>query len=557
MSIFSRVPKTKVPSSNHNLSFEKKMSMNFGTLVPTICEEVLPGDRMKVSTELLIKFAPLKAPVMHRLKAKIDYFFVPEFQISQVFQDFINPKVNTDQNPVVLPYLEAKDLMKNLPGYGTEGFTPKGSLLDYLGLPILNNGLWTSNKRISVRPMMAYQHIYNSFYRDQNLEPLEGANPASTSLFMVDEFLDSTGNLGQSSSNQLKNLLTLRSRAWKKDYFTSALPSPQAGEDVMIPLSSGWNKVYPLRYNGEGELEDDDYIRFDSGVGISGSHTASFVPDEHGETNKSHLTDGPNNSFIPTNLYAQSPVSDLSVNLFRQLIQLQGFKEIAARGGTRYPEVVRNFFNAYLPDYWFGRPLFLGGQVQPINIGEVVQTSQSTDGESGSAQGYRAGIASSYGFTKTFKLKAPCHGFLMGLLTIIPEATYQQGLERMWTRESLYDFAFPQFANLGEQEILNQEIYADGSENDTKVFGYAPRYAEYKEGHTMVCGEFRDSLDYWHFGRVFATRPKLNKKFVMMDQMDYSPFNVTDAQTEHVYVDLYNNIHSRRPLPYFSRPATL
>lgn len=459
-SIFSKVAKKKVPSSNFNLSFEKKLSMNFGTLVPTLCEEVLPGDRFNVNTELLIKFAPLKAPVMHRLKAKVDYFFVPEFQISEVFSRFINPKVNTDSNPVVLPYLAAKHIR-----YQTEqsGASMVGSLADYFGLPVTQTALWTSEKKISIRPFMAYQHIYNSFFRDQNAEPLEGANPQTTSLFLVDQYLDKEGDFTSGvPSNQLKNLMTLRSRAWKKDYFTSALPTPQAGEDVMIPLGN----LAPVSTYTEAGEDDTSGIHFpnvpegyDGVVNVGESGDNYLYLDEAGTPGLGQ----------PDNLYADLSSGGISVNLFRQLIQLQGFKELAERGGTRYPEMVRNFFDAFLPDYWFGRPVYLGGQIQPIKIGEVVQTSQSTDGADGSAQGYRAGIASSYGFTKTFKLKAPCHGFLMGIMCIMPEATYQQGLERMWTRSSLYDFAFPQFANLGEQEILNQEILPPAILTLTKV----------------------------------------------------------------------------------------
>lgn len=546
MSIFTKVATKKIPSSNFNLSFEKKLSMNFGTLVPTLCEEVLPGDHFKVNTELLIKFAPLKAPVMHRLKAKVDYFFVPEFQISNVFANFINPKVNTDSNPVVLPYLTCKDIKAQIDALGVDMI---GSLPDYFGLPVTQTSLWQSFKKISIRPFMAYQHIYNSFYRDQNAEPLEGANPDTTSLYLVEEFIDKEGNfINGVSVNQLKNLFKLRTRAWKKDYFTSALPTPQAGEDVMIPLGN-YAPVTTL----DPDLNDDtNGLHFPDASSLQGHYPVNTGLDSDGYLSANDLSIGQ-----PDNLYADLSSGGISVNLFRQLIQLQGFKELAERGGTRYPEMVRNFFGAFLPDYWFGRPLYLGGQIQPIKIGEVVQTSQTTDGAQGSAQGYRAGIASSYGFTKTFKLKAPCHGFLMGILSILPEATYQQGLERMWTRSSLYDFAFPQFANLGEQEILNQEIYATGTATDEQIFGYAPRYAEYKTGHTQVCGKFRTDLDYWHFGRQFASLPKLNKQFIMMDQMDYDPFNVTDVQTEHVYVDLYNNIRARRRLPYFGRPATL
>lgn len=548
MSIYTKVARKKIPSSNFNLSFEKKLSMNFGTLVPTLCEEVLPGDNFKVNTELLIKFAPLKAPVMHRLKAKVDYFFVPEFQISNVFANFINPKVNTDSSPVVLPYLSASTIKAQID-------VPDmiGSLPDYFGLPVTQSSLWTSFKPISIRPFMAYQHIYNSFYRDQNAEPLEGANPDTTSLYLVEEYMDKEGNFnGIVPANQLKNLFKLRTRAWKKDYFTSALPTPQAGEDVMIPLG----KYAPVNTytTGAGDVLEDDPN------GIHFPSASTFINHfnvQTGQDYDGYLAANDVNLGQPDNLYADLSAGGISVNLFRQLIQLQGFKELAERGGTRYPEMVRNFFGAFLPDYWFGRPLYLGGQIQPIKIGEVVQTSQTTEGTTGSAQGYRAGIASSYGFTKTFKLKAPCHGFLMGILSILPEATYQQGLERMWTRSSLYDFAFPQFANLGEQEVLNQEIYATGTSTDEQIFGYAPRYAEYKTGHTQVCGKFRTDLDYWHFGRQFASLPKLNKQFIMMDQMDYDPFNVTDVQTEHVYVDLYNNIRARRRLPYFGRPATL
>lgn len=550
MSIYTKVATKKIPSSNFNLSFEKKLSMNFGTLVPTLCEEVLPGDKFKVNTELLIKFAPLKAPVMHRIKAKVDYFFVPEFQISNVFANFINPKVNTDSHPVVLPYLTATAIKSVVDSMKVDMI---GSLPDYFGLPVTQTTLWSSQKPISIRPFMAYQHIYNSFYRDQNAEPLEGANPDTTSLFLTDMFMDKEGNFGPDlTTNQLQNLLKLRTRAWKKDYFTSALPTPQAGEDVMIPLGQ-YAPVNTYTDTGTGQLEDDL-----SGIRFPDMQAEADANVTIGQGGDAYLATAPNKPLgQPENLYADLSSGGISVNLFRQLIQLQGFKELAERGGTRYPEMVRNFFGAFLPDYWFGRPLYLGGQIQPIKIGEVVQTSQSTDGAQGSAQGYRAGIASSYGFTKTFKLKAPCHGFLMGILSILPEATYQQGLERMWTRSSLYDFAFPQFANLGEQEVLNQEIYATGTATDEQIFGYAPRYAEYKTGHTQVCGKFRTDLDYWHFGRQFSALPKLNKQFIMMDQMDYDPFNVTDVQTEHVYVDLYNNIRARRRLPYFGRPATL
>lgn len=553
MSIFTKVPKPKIRYSNFNLSEERKLSCNFGELIPILCEEIIPHDKMRVSTELLIKFAPLKAPVMHRIKAKVDYFFVPNFQLSNIFADFINPKVNTDSHPVVMPYITPK-MISDLSLGGVS------SLADYLGLPVTQTSWMTSTKKISPLPFMCYQHIYTNFFRDQNMEVFEGADPTTTSLFLQDAQMDATGSLGSIGNNQLKNLFTLRHSSWKKDYFTSALPSPQAGEDVMLPLGG----MAPVRAADPDNDFEETSLKFrdpatgellDTGGQLRGVQYQYDTENDAGTL----ISDGESyNEASPDNLFADlSNQSVLSVNLFRQLLQLQGFKEIAERGGTRYPEMVANFFGAHLPDYWFGRPLYLGGQIQDIKIGEVVQTSQTTSGDSGSPQGVRAGIATSYGRTKTFTLRAPCHGFLMGLLRVLPEATYQQGLERMWTRESLYDYAFPQFANLGEQEIFNREIFAKGDDNDEKIFGYAPRYAEYKHGNCHVAGKFRTDLDYWHFGRVFSSLPTLSKSFVMMDNMDYDPFAVTDGSVEHCYVNLYNNIKSRRPLPYFGRPATL
>ena len=546
MSIFTKVKAPKLPSSVFNLSHEAKLSCNMGDLVPILCQEILPGDKFKVSTEMLIKMAPLKAPVMHRLTAYVHYFFVPTFQVNNIFEQFINPKVNVN-NSVVLPFVSPYILST----YGQVNETSGGmigSLADYLGLPVTQSS-WLGQSAdnggyVLIDPFRCYQHIYNCYYRDQNLEVLEGASPQTSTLFLVDEYKNKQGNIqtaGVIPLSQWKTLFKLRRRAWAKDYFTSALPSPQAGDDVLVPMSVN------IEPDGDGL-----YLKKGATPSTPASGPLNIEVDQ-GATS-GYLTDDDQDALV-----YQSGLKGVNgsatINDLRRAMALQRFKELAERGGTRYSEMVRNFFGAFLKDYWVDRPIFLGGQKQQIKVGEVVQTSANTNDW---ALGYRGGIAQSYGKTKFVTLSAPCHGYLFGILSIRPEGTYQQGLERMWSRKSLYDFAFPQFANLGEQEVLQQEIFATGTDSDNKtVFGYTPRYAEYKTGHCHVAGEFRNTLAYWHFGRIFDNAPTLSKQFVMMDSVPTRPFNITDSSTEHVYVDLYNSITARRRLPYFGTPGVL
>lgn len=520
------------------------LSCNMGDLVPILCKEVLPGDKIKVSTELLIKFAPMKAPAMGQVTAYVHYFFVPQYQINDVFQDFINPKVN--DGSVVLPFCYPVNI-------GTYYASPVGSLADYLGLPVTQTNWYFDagnyKDKILIDPFRAYQHIYNCFYRDQNAEP-----DGSISLFDVEACRGASGHIGgwlldagMDSGTALTALFKLRKRAWGHDYFTSALPSPQAGDDVLIPITSQVTPDGPMKFDTRGAGGDAGPL-YDSDASfgpVSGSDVDNFLSDSQGD-----------HAYYKSGLKAIN--STATINDLRRAMALQKFKELAERGGGRYSEMVRNFFGAFLKDYWVDRPILLGGQKQRVKIGEVLQTSMSSGTE---ALGERAGVGGSYGRTAGVSLKAPCHGYLLGILSIRPKAFYYQGVEKMWSRHSLFDWAFPQFANMGEEEIYGREIFADAGASDDdpnkKIFGYTPRYASYKVGHSVIAGEFRTSLDYWHFARKFANSPELNKSFIMMDSVPTRPFNVLDATTEHVYVDLYNTVIARRALPYFGTPKLL
>lgn len=586
MSIFSTVKIPKVKKSTFNLSHERKLSGNFGSLMPILCEETLPSDSFKINTELLIKMAPLKAPVMHRLNATVHYFFVPTYQIWDKFEDFINPQTTQETVPpymdfaTVLSFLVSQWIVANWPDWKndfavsnfsglvsevktfpfsylvsvvssapTEGvYFLIGTLVDYFGLDIsaaLDYWINSSDDetifdiaseldpKISSLPFRAYAHIWNEYYRDENIMP-------------EIEFGKEDGSDGADAYTL--NLLELCYRCWKKDYFTSALPSPQAGDDVLLPLG--------------GEIPVD----FKSDTA---SVSWSAVKGKSDSSKKVTLSTANNPASGEETITASADLSAIpgvSITELRKSVALQTFKELTQRGGkTRYKQLVWSLFNAFLPDYYIDRPIFLGGQKQPISIGEVVQTSMSvSEGGNVAALGTRAGLAQSFGRTKTVFTKFPCHGYIIGLLSIRPEATYQQGIHRMWTRRSLFDYAFPQFAHIGEQEIYNRElVFSQKKSYNDGVFGYTPRYAEYKVGESVVCGQFRKSLDYWHFGRVFnndgTNSPKLNAQFLQMtpDQMDYDPFAVTDSGVEHVYIDLYNHITARRPLPYFGTPKLI
>jgi hypothetical protein len=507
MSIFTEVQQQAPPTNSFDLSHDVKLSLDMGNLVPVACMEVLPGDKFNVSSSIMARMAPMIAPVMHKVDVDLQHFFVPNRLIWDNWEKFITTGTPDGSTPAH-PYFS-----------NITALVPS-TLADYLGLPLAN-----LLDKFSALPFAAYQMIYNEYYRDQNLQAevnyklVDGANNANTSLF------------------------TLRQRAWEHDYFTSALPFAQKGNPVALPLGTS----APIKYqanNGDGvTIRNAAGLGFYSASALASNASAHLSPTTTSTTN---LTIDPNGT-----LYADlTQASAVTINSLRYAVRLQEFLERNARGGTRYIEHILSHFGVRSSDKRLQRPEFLGGSRQAMVISEVLQSSETTTTPQGTMAGH--GISVSGG--KNFSYYAEEHGFILSIVSIRPKTAYQQGMPRMWSRFDPLKYAFPTFANLGEQEILNREIFfgLDGVVND-QTFGYTPRYSEYKYQDSRVAGDFKTTLSFWHLGRIFPSRPALNSSFITADPSKRI-FAVQNS-TNSIYMHILHSIKVRRRLPKFGIPT--
>lgn len=520
--IFSQIAAKRPPRNTFDLSHEVKLSCNMGELIPFLCQEVLPGDVMKINTQSMIRFAPMVSPVMHRIDARFYYFFVPNRLIWDDWETFATGG-ETGEDAPVFPY---KDTLN----------VTSGSLADYLGLP---NGTFTaaSGVTFSALPFRAYSLIWNEYFRDQNLQdPIDFPKTSGKDTFTY----------------------LLRKKCWEKDYFTSALPFAQRGADVTFPLGEeAVVKAYQRSGTGAFIRPNNETSPWTPAADPAGIYITSHVqPQGSGNI----LLDGTDNysAVLDPNgtLYADlKDATATTINELRRMVKLQEFLERSARGGSRYVEHIYAHWGVRADDYRLQRPQFLGGGKVPCVIGEVPQTSQTTDGETGSPQGTLAGKGLAVGESAGATMYAKEDGFLIGLMVVLPKTAYQQGVPRMFSRRDRFDYAYPEFAHLGEQEVLNKELYVSTSgEDNDGVFGYQSRYAEYKYVPNTVHGAFRDTLNFWHMGRIFENAPQLNASFVQADPTSRI-WAVTDAETEHLYVQLYNDFKASRLLPKFGTPS--
>jgi len=471
-------------------------------LIPIYCDEIVPGDSFKVKSEIFIRFAPMLAPIMHRINVYTHYFFVPHRLVWDNFQQFITGGVDgTDATPH--PRVSFSEGQRNL--------IDKGSLADYLGVPSPKTGV-TINGQIDVNalPFRAYQLIWNEYYMDQTL-----STPIS---FQKADTVDPAERLA---------ITKLQKRAWEKDYFTSCLPWAQRGSEVLLPM--------------QNEITYKEGQTLPEGTTTAGNLTVT--------SSGSILR--PAGAAVIENI--ESIESQLTINELRKSIKLQEWLEKNARGGSRYVEMILSHFGIKSSDARLQRPEYLGGGKQPIQVSEVLSTFNNETVPGGEMYGH--GI--SVGTTNTFKKTFEEHGYIFGIMSIIPRSSYTGGLPRLLQKATRFDYYWPEFAQIGEQPVFNTEIYFDWENTHGKRydnFGYQSRYSEYKFNNSTVHGDFKDNLDYWHLGRSFTEPPALNEEFVTCNP-DQRIFAVTDPAVHKLYIQLYNDVKAIRPMPVFGSPT--
>lgn len=558
MSIFSTVKAEYAKTSLFNLSHEVKNTMKFGQLIPFLTQEVLPGDIWRVRTEILTRLMAMKSPIMHNVNVYTHFFFVPYRLLWKDWEQFVTQSLNgTYKNDVPeLPIIEFST--------GSAGELLKvGSLADYLG--VKSSGSWEDDCYLNALPFLAYNKIWSDYYRDENLQ----------ADYKEDIYDLPTGITNSDDIQQMAGLnasfFDIKYRAFGKDYFTSALPWTQKGDSMVLPISG----EAPVSGQLVGETSvvgaDRGGVLFGSNVpGYNSS--GNYVPsgqNKFGQLGFSYTEDqemiispvSSDDVLSPALRQSVIGTADLSnasavtINELRTLNALQKWQEANARGGSRYIEQLMSHFGVVSDDARLQRAEYLGGGKSPILISEVLQTSGSTiegsDTPQGNMAGHGLGASRNHAFTRRFKE----HGILMGIMSVMPKANYMQGCPRMFLKRDVFDFGWPLLAHLGEQPIYDVELFNAGvppTSADMKVFGYTPRYAEYKFIPDQIAGQFRSSLDFWHLAREFQNQPNLNGAFISTRQINPRVF--ADSSTDYILNQMFLDIKCTRKLPKFGTP---
>lgn len=538
--IFTSVAVRTPKRSKFDLTHDVKLSTDPGVLTPVMVMDCVPGDIVNLQAQALVRFSPLISPIMHRVNVAIHYFFVPNRIMWEEWEHFIT-KTNTTglPEPPVFPYLDIAPA--DIPAVG--------SLYDYMGMP-QRTGAATGSLRFSALPFCAYHRIYFDYYRWKG--NMEGDVTPNNN--------DATLCTSGSNNSNFASFMKLRKRGWNHDYFTSALTASQKGDLVDIPLG---DVVLNTAWDNDGLKPGWKDIRGQLPINTSVSGTdiepASVIQTVGSSYQGSQVTQ---QQFPPMSTPADMPlaydpdgslvVAPVTINELRRAESLQTFLELLARGGSRYTELVKNFFNTNTGDARVQRSEYICGTVTPVQISEVLNTTGETGGlAQGNMAGHGAAVVS--GRAGSYHCKE--HGYIIGIMSVMPETAYQQGVPKHFFKFDVEDFFFPQFEGLGEQEVKNKELVAqwDNAEDD-QTFGYLPRYSEYKYIPNRVAGLFKTSLNFWHWGRIFDDLPLLNQDF-----LDCNPrtdvYAVTDGTQNKLYCHVQNRITAIRPMRKYTIPT--
>lgn len=556
---FSDAPAMYMRRTKFDRSHVYKTTFDSGKLIPVFVDEVLPGDTCRLNVRYFSRLATPVKPIMDNIYLDWFFFFVPNRLVWNHWQNFCFEQEDPDDSTdYVCP-------TTSLVGKSDDTLHGIGTLWDYFGLP---TGLPNTISGINALPFRGVYLIWNEWFRDENLQKSVKIQKGDTN-----EVFD--GSRASEQPEWLQKIpesyLPCPPRGKRHDYFTSALPWTQKGPGVSIGLAGTATLVDPSPVSGyfvqqsnnslgAAQLSEDGGVHsVYTGSGTlkyQGGYSVSIAGHSVNGSGLATVTAQPGSSWLSKSAYADLDSSSIfTINSLRTAFQMQKFYERLARGGSRYTEVLRSFFGVVSPDARLQRPEFLGSFTKMMNINPIAQTSSTNDTTpQGNLSAYGVTGAKFHGFTKSFVE----HGYVFGFCCARADLTYQQGINRMWTRSTVYDWYWPTFAHLGEQAILLKEIYATGNtEQDNSVFGYQERYAEYRYKPSVICGKFRSNikgnLDVWHLSQYFETAPKLNPEFI---EEDVPIGRIIAVPSEPQFlIDIGFKYTTVRPMPMFGTPG--